>query len=378
MPSFSENKSKISAPEGVFFNPNMEFCRDFCSLAVGSIAGKLSVCDSFCASGVRGIRYKKENKNVGNVLFVDRSKKAVDSAKKNCKSNKVSGCSFFAEDLRKVLLDPRNEFSFLEIDPFGSPAPFIYDSCRHFSETKRSYLSITATDTAVLCGAEHKACIKNYGAIPLHNELCHEAGARILAGFVQRNAAQFNLCATPMFCMSDQHYFKIIFELEQDAKKAFEAVSAQGHVLYEEKKIEHRILQKPFSDKKGQYEIVSGPMYLGELHSEGFLKKMQKENKRREYAQKAKIEKMISLMLGENGLPQFYYDLHRLADRYNFSPPGMEKAIEKLKEQGFRACRTHFRPTAIKTDAKVKDVLKAVKEQDPSDFYPAKVLKQGR
>ena len=57
-----EENTNFEVSKDVFYNPNMQFCRSFCSLAVGALEEKLNVLDAFCASGIRGIRYAKENK----------------------------------------------------------------------------------------------------------------------------------------------------------------------------------------------------------------------------------------------------------------------------------------------------------------------------
>src|SRR3989344_4170895 len=58
-----EDGIRIAVPKGVFYNPEMELCRSLCSLALGSLPGKLSLIDAMCASGVRGIRYAREHRN---------------------------------------------------------------------------------------------------------------------------------------------------------------------------------------------------------------------------------------------------------------------------------------------------------------------------
>jgi len=65
-----EEGISFTAGKNVFYNPNMKFCRSVSSLAVGVIGGKLSVIDAFCASGIRGIRYAKENSNVEKLTFL--------------------------------------------------------------------------------------------------------------------------------------------------------------------------------------------------------------------------------------------------------------------------------------------------------------------
>ena len=116
MNKFAEGKLAVSIGKGVFYNIEMEMCRDIFSLAVGALHEKLDVADCMCASGVRGLRYKKENTNVGKLLLVDLSKKAIACAKKNALQNKVK-CKCIYEDANQFLY--KNEMDFVEIDPFG-------------------------------------------------------------------------------------------------------------------------------------------------------------------------------------------------------------------------------------------------------------------
>ena len=203
----SEGLAKIAGAENVFYNPHMEFCRDISSLAVGAIGGKISICDSFCASGIRGIRYKLENSNVESVSFVDLSKNACALAKKNLKLDKVKG-KVANEDVRRFFLD--NEFDFVELDPFGTPAPYLHYAFNSFRSKKIGYVSATATDVAVLCGAHSEACLKVYQSHPVDNEFCHENGVRILVGKMAREAADSELGIEPIISFSHRHYMKVI------------------------------------------------------------------------------------------------------------------------------------------------------------------------
>jgi tRNA (guanine26-N2/guanine27-N2)-dimethyltransferase len=51
-----------------------------------------------------------------------------------------------------------------------------------------------------------------------------------------------------------------------------------------------------------------------------------------------------------------------LCDLYNLAPPKNQIIIEKLKEQGFEVSRTHFKPTAIRTNASVEEVRRIIIE----------------
>jgi len=68
-------------------------------------------------------------------------------------------------------------------------------------------------------------------------------------------------------------------------------------------------------------------------------------------------------MLEENALTEYpYIDLHVLCDLYNLTPPKNRDVIEYLKNAGHKVARTHFKPTAIRTNASVVDVKSAILE----------------
>lgn len=356
-----EDGISIAAPEGVFYNAEMELCRGICSLAVGALGIKLSVLDAMCASGIRGLRYKKENRNVSSLTLADLSRKAVACAKRNARMNRVK-CRCVNADAN--LFMHKNEFDLVELDPFGSPAPFLHDAMHCFRAKKKGFLSATATDMAVLCGAHHAACLKNYGAAPLDNEFCHENAVRILAGKVVLTAAPFNFSATPVFSLSHRHYVKVIFALEEGADAAVAAVKNTGFVSYCEKccyRESARLPRKQECPSCGTRMVHAGPVYLGNLWSGKLLGKMLKLNAARKYAKRKEIEKMLSTMRQESEIASYgYYDLHVLAKRMKKQISGIDDAIAGLRKAGFAAARTHFCPTAVRTDAPHEKVLEVL------------------
>ncbi len=357
----SEGSLSLFVPEGVFYNPQMELCRDICSLAVGAIGGKISVADAMCASGVRGLRYKKENKNVAKLALCDLSSKAVSCARRNAKANKVN-CSLSRQDARRFLQE--EEFDFVELDPFGSPSPFIFDSCRCMRAGEKSYLSVTATDMAVLCGAHHSACLKNYGSAPLDNEFCHENAARILAAKVALTAAPFNLASEPILTFSHLHYVKMIFELEPGADRAVKAVKTVGFVSYCPKccyRESARLPRRNSCPHCGHSLEYAGPLWIGGLWDEKLLARMQTLNAKRDYSKRGEIGKILSTMDAESKIRAYgYYDLHHLAKKMKGRIMGIEEALGSLRKKGFAAGRTHFCPTAVRTDAPHGEIISAL------------------
>lgn len=356
-----EESVKFTVPKSVFYNPQMHFCRSFASLAVGAIPEKITVCDAFCASGIRGIRYAKENKNVGRVTFIDIEKQAISAARKNAKANKIEFETKHG-NFSRLVFDTVADF--LEIDPFGSPAPYLYDAFRVFNPLKRAYLSVTATDVAVLCGGKTKACKKNYHAIPLNNEFTHETGLRIMIKKIAETAAEFNMGIQPLVSISKQHYLKTILKVERGAERADKTLNQLGYINYCKSCGWRGSSQFPVSScqnckKKIQF---AGLLWLGELHDKKFLKQMIKLNRTQNTEHRDTVHRTLDRMLDEISLPPYYYDIHHLARLFHCSSvPKLETIISRLKTKGYKTARTHFSDTSIKTEAPLKTIKRSLK-----------------
>jgi len=359
----SEGKIKLAPCAGVFYNPHMELCRDISSLCVGALPGKLTVADAMCASGVRGLRYKKENPNVKSLSLSDYSSKAISCARKNAALNNVK-CTIKKADACEFMR--KNEFGLLELDPFGSPQPFLHDAAYSFRASKCGFLSLTATDMAVLCGAHHAACLKYYGAAPLDNEFCHENAVRILIGKAILEFAPFNLSVNPIFSFSHRHYVKVVLSIGKGSDGAVAAVKSLGHVSYCPGCCYREARRLPLKENCpacGHQLQLAGPLYLGRLWDTPLLERMLLLNSKRKLSRGKEIEKILRTMLQESRIDAYgYYDLHTLAKK-NVAPiMAVDEALLCLAQAGFAATRTHFCPTAIRTDAPHEAILKMVKE----------------
>jgi tRNA (guanine26-N2/guanine27-N2)-dimethyltransferase len=348
-----EENVKLSLSKNVFYNPAMTLCRSMSSLAVGAIGDELEVVDAFCASGIRGIRYARENSNVKQLTFLDIEPEAIRLAKKNARANKVKA-DFKTANISKAALELVADF--VEIDPFGTPSPYLVDAFRFFNPKKKAYLSVTATDVAVLCGGKTAPCMKNYHSKPLNNEFTHETGLRIMLKRIAEVAAEFNMGIEPLVSFSDKHYLKSVLRLRRSADSAFESMKKLGYLSYDKKTgaRSHSEFPEPGMD-------YAGPLWLGELHNKKFIRQMKKLNKQRSYADMDEISAMLDMMENEVGMPPYYYNVHAICKIKRLGAiPNMKELIEKLRKKGYRATRTHFSNVSIKTDAPYGDVLEAV------------------
>jgi len=362
----SEGKADVDIPDGVFFNPEMRFCRDLSVLVVRALLARKAVraVDATAGSGVRAIRYAKEGEDaVGELFLVDVNHSAAEAAKKNLAVNKVKGEVIESSFARFANSEyARGGFGLVEIDPFGSPVPFIHDACRVSRDG--TLLSVTATDTAVLCGAHPKACLKNYQAKPLNPFTCHEVGARILIGKIARTASEFNCGLKPVLILSHKHYFKVFAIVEEGAEKAVASIKELGFFAHCNRCF-NRAVEKGIANSLpricercgGRYEYA-GPLWLGKLHEKATLERVMALNE----GKNPEIDKVVSLMVEECDMPPFYFELHRITERLRTNAVSPRAVMSELKEEGFKASQTHFQPNSIKTDAGISEVEAVIKK----------------
>ena len=183
---------KVSSEAPVFYNPHMELNRDL------SILG---------GSGIRGIRYKNEIDGVGHVYINDISETANYYEQHNIDLNNLDNIEISQHDASMFLRLKRGEFDVIDIDPFGTPSPFI-DSAGYCAR-RNSLLCVTATDTSALCGTYQSPCIRKYNAKPYKSEYCHETGIRILAGFVALTLSKYGKYIEVKMSHSTEHYMRL-------------------------------------------------------------------------------------------------------------------------------------------------------------------------
>ena len=103
----------------------------------------------------------------------------------------------------------------------------------------------------------------------------------------------------------------------------------------------------------------SGPLWIGELHQENFLKQILLLNKEKNYSNEKIIDKKITYALDEIRMPPFYYDIHKLCQELKLSSvPKLNNIIESIKRKGFNASRTHFDYLAIKCNLNLSELKK--------------------
>ena len=342
-------EKKVSKDLPVFYNPIMKLSRDI-SVAVIGIAGKkLQIALPLAGTGVRGIRILRETKNVKNISFNDYSLDAIKLIKKNLHlNNYTKGITIHVHntDANLFLLQSKG-FDYIDIDPFGSPNPFLDAGIKRIA--REGILAVTATDTAALCGAARGAGQRKYWGDPLHNYLMHEVGLRILIRKVQLIGAQYERALIPMISYSRDHYFRIFFRCHKGKKSVDEMMKLHQHLLFCSECFSYRASLRNSKVCCAKEMTSCGPLWVGTLKDKPFLEQIGDE---------ISLLKLLREELEYVG----FYDIHTLAKKENLSTlPSMEHIISKLESEGYAATRTHFSPTGIKTNAPVNAVTKLLK-----------------
>ena len=327
---FVDTPKIITKKLPVFYNTVMKLNRDLSILLLDAFPkDKFNIGLPLAGSGIRGIRFLKElpKKKINSIAFNDYKNDFLGVMKKNLTANKLSKDKrifLYNQDANEFFIQSKG-FDYIDIDPFGTPNPFLDSAMKRLA--RKSILAVTATDTSALCGTHPKAGIRKYWAKPLHNELMHEVGLRILIRKIQLVAAQYDRALTPILAFSINHYFRVFFSCIK-GKEATDKVLKQ-HGFFKE----------------------SGPMWLGSLGDKKLAAAMLLKTEDK------KAFKLLEILKEELDVDTVgFYDTHRLGKKI----PVRNKLIEKIRKKGYKVSVTHFNPMGVKSNIPEKELMKLI------------------
>ncbi|HMK93878.1 MAG TPA: tRNA (guanine(10)-N(2))-dimethyltransferase [Candidatus Limnocylindrales bacterium] len=356
----------------VFYNPVMEFNRDLTVLAFQAyqrmVNREISICEPLTSQGIRGVRFAAEVEGVKKVLISDVNLSAFKLAKHNVRVNRLEKqVTVKHKDANCVLschASPRKRFDVIDVDPFGSPAPYIESAVRALRNG--GLLASTATDMAPLCGVHPKACIRKYGGKPLRAEYCHELAVRLLAGCTASLAAKHDVGVRMVFSHSSMHYIRVYVQIAYGAKKADESVRNLGYILHCFNCLHRETKLQPFGSVQcpecGSKMDYAGPLWLGSIFDADFVELMMKEAKTVAFKNSARIAKLLALTRDEASAPITYYVLDKLSGKLGVPSPSNQAFANALRNSGYQAAPTHFNTRGIRTNALALTLDKLLRE----------------
>jgi tRNA (guanine26-N2/guanine27-N2)-dimethyltransferase len=349
----------------VFYNSRMSFNRDLAVLFASSYFSstpKARVCDPMAGSGVRAVRYLLETSVIEHVVAGDRQALSAELAQETIRMNGVgSKASVVHRDAHTLLSQhSADRFDLIDLDPFGSPAPFFESALR--ATAAGGVIAATATDMGPLSGARPAACKRKYGISPLRTEFEKEIAVRTLASCLSAAACRMELGIDIAFSHATDHYARLYALVIRGRKAANRNLAYLQYLaycptcLFRTGKPSISSLQNRCANC-GAPALIGGPFWFGPLWDRRIVDEMARHTPTLATSRFSEVEKTLNRIQGESHAPKFYYTTDAIASKYSTKPPSIASLLQSLRDLGFQATRTHFNPVGFRTNAPIRDII---------------------
>ncbi|MCG8363452.1 MAG: tRNA (guanine-N1)-methyltransferase [Pseudanabaenales cyanobacterium] len=359
-----EGKAKFYI-DNAFYYPQSEIGRDLAILAAAVYKhnrGQLRVLDAMTGCGVRPLRYQLEAgadwvwANEGNPEL-----QAV-LAKNLTLGMQPHSYRITHQDANQVFFScyqQRDYYDLVDIDSFGSPAPYL--STGLWATKIGGLLYLTNTDGRTTGGRNPDKSLQVYGAYARSHPAVHEQAMRLLIGSALQQAATKGMQVQPVFSLFNGQVHRVMVQLMVGCSWTSELYGFLGycHTCGHYQSVSWRQLGRvvcPGShlDSRSCSLSLSGPLWLGALHDVERLKQMETLAHAWGWIKRAKL---LQIMQAEADMPPYFFKLGEIGHRGKMDVPQRDRLIQALRYRGYRATRTHLDCQAIKTDANMANCI---------------------
>jgi tRNA (guanine26-N2/guanine27-N2)-dimethyltransferase len=366
--------------DAAFYNPAMAMNRDLSVRLVAAYAAArgrpIEMADVLAGTGARALRVAHESGVDVTVFASDGDPKAVAAMERGVAANRrgdrrhtrpadshgrdaarVGGHGDGRDDARadrrsdgsdertegRVVVSRANAFDVLasrrfdivDVDPFGSAAPFLDAAVR--ATRHDGLVCATATDTAALCGTYPRVCKRRYGAMPVHAPAWRaEAGLRILQGALIAAAGRHDRDAMPVFAVARGHWMRVVMRVRDGAGAADRRRRDLGPVAMDG------------ATRQAVREGDGGPLHWGALHDAAAVTAMAGVDATDASPETAAL---VEGMASEALLPAFWLSPADAASGLRTDTPRRERVLRGLAQAGFVAGPSHMDAAGVRTDA---------------------------
>ncbi len=303
--------------KGVFYNPAMRLSRDLHVAFAKQFNFSGIMLDGLAASGIRGIRLNLE---AGvNVEFCDSSRMATETIAENLEMNGIKS-KIYNERVEDLLQD--RKYDWIDVDPFGTPAPYLEAALKGLNDG--GILGVAATDTAVLCGAKPSICKKRYGAVSMRRVAAKEVGVRILLSMIHNIASGMGKGIEPLLCYSEGHHLRVFVRLGERKDVILKWITKDMRIVDREEK------------------DAGGPLWVRKIIKAELIPE----------SQDGVLGKLLETLREEANGPPGLHDINNIAKAAGIGQtPQRIKIVESIRKLGSFASSSVFSSLGIKTDA---------------------------
>ena len=351
-----------------FYRAQSQMGRDLALLAAVVYRqqhGELRVLDAMTGCGVRPLRYGLEAK--ADWVWANEANPDLQPLLTQNLAQGLPPSTYrvTCQDANEVFFScyqQRDFYDMVDVDCFGSGAPYL--STALWATRIGGLLYLTSTDTRTTGGHNPEHSVQMYDAYARPHPAGHEQGVRLLIGSIVQQAASQGLAIQPIFSFYNGHVHRVMVRLANAKPWRGDQYGFLGycHHCGHYQTLSWRQLGRAICPEGGSDKpiplVVSGPIWLGPLHSRAFLAAMAHQAQRWEWSQH---QDLIALMQAEADLPPYYFTLPEVGRHGQMDIPKREDLMRLLRDRGFRVSLTHFEPQAIKTDATMADCVAAAR-----------------
>ncbi|NWH97490.1 TRM1 dimethyltransferase, partial [Tichodroma muraria] len=359
----------------------------------------LRVLEALAASGLRSVRFAREVPGLRAIVASDCSPRAAALLARNVARNGVGELvTPRLADARMLMYQSKAErepFDVIDLDPYGSPAPFLDAAVQAVSEGGElgrgsggppgppwaplnpdlpGLLCVTCTDMAVMAGNSAETCYSKYGAVSLKGKFCHEMALRIILHSLDLRANCYQRYVVPLLSVSADFYVRVFVRVFTGQAKVKASASKQALVFHCVGCGSHHLqrLGRATSHGSGfKYSAatgppmgptcefchhrhqVGGPVWAEALHDPAFVEEVLAALERSpgRFSTEPRLQGMLSVIAEELSDVPLYYTLDGLSSTVRSNTPSLLQLRSALLHAGFRVSLSHACRNAVKTDA---------------------------
>ncbi|MEM1542229.1 MAG: hypothetical protein QW101_05145 [Ignisphaera sp.] len=363
----------------VFYNPQMVENRDIAIGVVRYVTRRLGVgrevviVDPLAATGVRGIRFCLETNKVNSlkVFMGDISEYAVNIMKINVRLNRVEECINIervdANEYLYKLQRTKTKMDYIDIDPFGSPIPFLFSSIS--TASNGGIVAITATDLAVLTGKYTNKLYRRYGVTGALVPISRDIAIRALLSYIARISYSLDRYVKPILSYTYKHYIRTYIAVYNGASKADHQLKECLKSLRICAYCGYSQVDEPGSNIHminvkcplcGTPLVMWNPIWMCSTIDKNIIDDVLRDLNEVVWIQKSS-RKLLQELHSHATIDAITVRLPQIARYLRTNVSSRNRVIECIERLGYRAVKSYIYPDGVVTNAPIADIIMCCK-----------------